>query len=103
MRRRLAVAAAALAVPDSLARGGGSGTSSTTAWADDLCTAVTSWTGALGDSLDSLKGNLSRPALRSAADDAHGATETFVDELRGLGPPDTAAGAEAQDVVDAFA
>ena len=46
---------------------------------------------------------LTAAALQSTADDVKGSTDAFVDELQDLGRPDTAAGAEAQDTVDALA
>ena len=77
-------------------------TSATTEWASGLCDAVTSWTDdleAAGDDLSSL----SVEALRDAASDVDSATERFLDDVRGLGTPDTEAGTEARDVVEALA
>src|SRR5262245_49438244 len=106
MRRRLTVATVLLAVLAFLAAGCGGGNDDSnpaTAWADDLCTAVNDWTGALNDAASSLTGNLTRDGLNAAADDARDATDAFVDELQGLGAPDTASGAEAKDTVDQLA
>ena len=84
--------------------GGGDGTRDTKAWAGDLCSSITTWQGSMADSLRSLRNmGLSRASLQSTADDVKGSTDAFVDELTGLGQPDTAAGAEAQDTVDALA
>ena len=106
MRSRLAVIAVLLAALAPLAAGcggGGDDTASTTAWADDLCTAVTTWTASLNDAAASVSGNRTRQGLNTAAADAKDATDTFVDELQSLGTPDTASGAEAKDTVDRFA
>src|SRR4051794_8163150 len=106
MRRRLAVAAVPFAALALIAAGCGGDkddTSGATPWADDVCTAVTTWTGSLNDAASSLSANLTRQGLDDAADDAKDATGTFVDELQGLGTPDTAAGAEAKDIVDQLA
>ena len=82
----------------------GSDTSATATWADGVCSAISTWTESLGTSVASLQGgDVSREALEGAADDVQGATETFVDDLRGLGKPDTEAGQEAQDSVDQLA
>ena len=50
-----------------------------------------------------MSSNPTRQGLNDAADDASDATDTFVDELHGLGTPDTASGAEAKDIVDQLA
>ena len=103
MARRLALAAIPLAVLAFLAAGcGGSSSSSgdtlpTEEWAGNLCTAIVAWTDSLGSSVTSLQsGNLSEDALQGVADDAKSSTETLIDDLEGLGKPDTEAGEEAQ-------
>lgn len=103
---RLILAAAGLLVAAGLAAGcggsddGGSDTSSATEWAGALCSAITTWTQSLTDSVDSLgAGNVTRDSLQGVVDDATSATETFVDELEGLGRPDTEAGEQAQETV----
>ena len=48
-------------------------------------------------------GNLSKETLQGAADDATSATQTLVDDLKGLGKPDTEAGAEAQGALNELA
>ena len=107
MTRCLALAAMLLGSLTLLASGcggGGKGGEDTTAWANDLCSAITAWQGSLSDAVDSLRGQqLSRSAIESAVDDAKKATETFVNELTSLGPPDTQAGAEAKDLVNELA
>jgi hypothetical protein len=105
MLHRLALLAAGLGVLAVLASGcgGDDSGSSTTQWADDLCSAITTWTGSLSDATSSLQKNLSRAGIESAVDDARTATRDLVDDLKGLGAPDTQAGADAQDAVDQLA
>lgn len=102
MNLRLASVAVVVAAA-SLAAGCGSDeeTSSTTEWAGGVCTAVSTWADALRQAASSLQGgNVSEDSLRNAADDAKSATDTLVDDLKGLGKPDTEAGAEAQDSIE---
>jgi hypothetical protein len=105
MQRLLALAVLAFVVLIAAACGGdddGDGdASSTTEWASSLCTAVSSWGDALTSAAESLKaGNISRDSLEGTADEVKGATETFVDDLRGLGRPDTDAGEQAESSVE---
>jgi len=82
---------------------GDGGSPSTAEWADQLCTAVNDWTGSLSAATDSLQGNPSVDGLKEAANDLKSSTETFVDDVKGLGAPDTEAGEEAKDSVDQLA
>ena len=82
----------------------GGGDSSATAWADDVCSAITTWTDSITSTTDSLKGgNLNEDALSNAADDVSSATSDFVDDVRGLGKPDTDAGEQAKESLDQLA
>jgi ABC-type transporter Mla subunit MlaD len=84
--------------------GGDGGDSSATEWAGDVCSAITTWKDSITSTADSLKGgNLSEDALRSAADDVESATSDFVDDVRGLGKPDTDAGEQAKESLDQLA
>jgi hypothetical protein len=79
-------------------------TTSTTEWANNLCTAINTWNSSLSSAVGSLQGgNLSKSGVDSAWNDAKGATETFVSDLKGLGKPDTEAGQQAKDSVDQLA
>jgi len=72
-----------------------------TQWANDFCTAVSTWRDSLQTAADSVTGgNVSKDSLQSAADDAKSATNKFVDTVRGLGKPPTDAGDKAQQEVD---
>jgi uncharacterized protein YoxC len=84
--------------------GDGGDESSATEWADDVCSAITTWKDSITSTADSLRGgNLSEDALRSAADDVESATSDFVDDVRGLGKPDTDAGEKAKESLDQLA
>lgn len=84
--------------------GGGGGGASATDWANDLCTAITDWTKSVQATSDSLRsGTLSEDSLKDAANDFKSATEEFVDDMRGLGTPDTEAGEQAKEEVDQLA
>jgi len=80
------------------------GDSSATEWAGDVCSAVTTWSDSITSTADSLKGgNLSEDAVKSAVDDLKSATSDFVDDVRGLGKPDTEAGEQAKESLDQLA
>jgi ABC-type transporter Mla subunit MlaD len=82
--------------------GDGNGDSSSpTEWADSFCSAATDWTDSLQSTADTLRsGNLSEESLRSAADDVKSSTSTFVDDVKGLGRPDTESGQRAEELTD---
>lgn len=83
--------------------GGGSG-SSATQWADDVCSSIATWTGSISTAADSLRdGNLTEDKLRTAVEDIKSATNDFADEVQALGPPDTDAGEQAQESLEALA
>jgi hypothetical protein len=105
---RLVLAAALLAAVALAAGCGGSDdgdgdgeTSATTQWADDLCSATSTWKTSLQESVDTLReGNVSSDSLEGVVDDMKSATSTFVDELQGLGRPDTESGQQAQESLE---
>jgi hypothetical protein len=86
---------------------GGNGDDATDAtptdeWAESFCTAVSSWTDELrriGDTIDDPSA-LDPDTLRAAADDVSATTESFVDDVRALGTPDTESGEEIRDSLD---
>jgi hypothetical protein len=83
---------------------GSSGSTSTADWADGLCSAITTWTSAISSATNSLKGGTpTADKLKSAAGDVESATETFVDDVKGLGKPDTEAGQKAKESLDELA
>ena len=104
IKRLLATAVVALAL---VAAGcGGSDESSsaspTDEWADGFCTAITTWT----DSLKSVTEQFASPSsltqdgLTDAANDVKSSTDTLVDDLRGLGAPDTESGQAVKTSID---
>jgi len=105
-RQLLATAIASLALALVAAGCGGSDESSSTSpteeWASSFCTAVTTWK----DSLTSVTEQFSSPssltseALTDAANDAKSSTETLVDDLKGLGAPDTEGGEAVRTSID---
>ena len=106
MSKRLALAAAVAACA-LLAAGCGSSddasdTTPTTEWADGLCSSITTWQSSITTIIDTLKGgSLTQDSLTAAVDDAEEATRNFTTSLKGLGRPDTEAGQQAQDSVNA--
>jgi uncharacterized phage infection (PIP) family protein YhgE len=102
-RKLLASGTAALALVAAGCGGGDESSSSPTEeWADSFCTAITTWK----DSLTSVTEQFSSPssltseALTDAANDAKSSTDTFVDELRALGPPETESGEAVKSSID---
>ena len=91
MRTGFSVFAVSLLAAFALAGCGGgsgddssSGTTSTSEWADDLCSAIVDWTDSVSSATTSLKDDgLSKEGVQSAADDVGTATETFVDNVAG--------------------
>ena len=84
--------------------GGGRSGSSATEWADDVCSSIATWTGSISSAADSLReGNLTEDKLRSAVEDVKSATNDFADDVKALGPPDTDAGEQAQESLEALA
>ena len=73
--------------------------SSPEAWADDVCSTVATWKGAIEHSqlLLSDPARLSPKLVRHALDFAADATRAFITDLQKLGPPDTEAGQAAEE------
>jgi hypothetical protein len=80
-----------------------SSTSATVDWANNLCTAITTWKTSVDSAVKSVNGgNVSKSSLRNAADEVESATETFVDSVKKLGKPKTTAGTQAKTALDQF-
>lgn len=77
--------------------------SPTAEWVDAFCTAVTDWTNELEQIGGTLTSLLTTEALEEAADDVSTATDDFVEEVRGLGAPDTDSGQAIEDAVQDLA
>ena len=103
---KLALAPLALAVVLAAGCGGGSSSSSSSSpspkdWADNLCSAITTWSTSVQTAGQSLKnGNLSEGDLKKTTSEIKDATSTFSDDLKGLGKPNTDAGQQAKDAID---
>jgi type I site-specific restriction endonuclease len=71
--------------------------SATEAWADDVCSTVSDWKGAVEDAQTTLSdpANLSADDVRGALESVSTATTAFVNDLQDIGPPDTDAGEQA--------
>jgi uncharacterized phage infection (PIP) family protein YhgE len=110
MRTRIALTVGIVALALVAAGCGGSdneSTSQTTSaddWAAGFCSAVTDWTDELKNitSEFSSPSNLSQDGLQNAAEDVRGATDNLVDDLRGLGAPDTESGQEVKTSLDSL-
>ena len=110
MRTRLALSAVVAALATVSAGCGGSDgdsdadASSADAWAAGFCSAITDWT----DELQTITAqfsdtsNLSQDGLQTAAEDVRDATDTLVDDLKGLGTPDTESGEEIRSSIDSL-
>jgi methyl-accepting chemotaxis protein len=108
MRLMLAVGATAVAI---LAASCGADSSAepaplpTAEWASGVCTAIVTWTDSLQQVAAGLQSSseVSMEPLRRAVDDTAAATERLFDDLVGLGPPETDAGAQAKTELDSLA
>ncbi len=104
MRRLAILVVALLAVLASGCGGDDAGGNSATEWADDVCSAITSWSESITSTASTLSdGNLGEGALEDAVDDLESATSEFIDDVRGLGTPDTEAGEQARGTLDQLA
>jgi hypothetical protein len=104
---KLALAPLALAVVLLAGCGGSSSSSSEPSakdWADGLCSAITTWSDSVKAAGESLKsGSLSEGDLKKSSSEIKSATNTFADDLKGLGKPNTDAGQQAKDAIDKLA
>ena len=84
--------------------GGDGGGATATEWADDVCSAVTTWRDSVASTADSLRmADPGEEGLRDAFDDFESSTSDFVDDLRRLGVPETEAGEQAKESLDQLA
>ena len=96
---RLGLLALVAALSIAAAGCGGDDESSAESWANDVCGNLSQWITDVDEAVRSLTAeglNFDTDDIREAVDQAKGATEDLVDDLQGLGPPDTEAGQEAQ-------
>lgn len=79
-------------------------TSPAVAWADGVCSAVTTYKTSLETTATIVKkGTFSKSALNDAADSVKNATETFVTTVKDLGAPDTPSGQTVKKTIDDLA
>jgi uncharacterized protein YoxC len=72
-----------------------------TQWANNFCSAVSTWRDSLHSATNEVtSGSISKDSIKSAADDAKSATDTFTKTVRGLGKPPTQSGEQAQQEVN---
>jgi hypothetical protein len=83
---------------------GGDDESASEQWSSDFCSAAADWRTSLEDTISQFQSpsDLTAESLRGAVDDGLEATQTFVDEVRRLGPPETEAQQEAAGIIDSM-
>jgi hypothetical protein len=87
--------------------GGSSKASPAEQWASGVCSSIDTWKTEIStitsDAADALKDPATaREGLKTAVDDGKSATQTLLDDLKGLQPPDTPEGQQAQQQLDTF-
>jgi len=105
---RVGALAAVVAATAFLAAGCGSSKSSDTVspedWANNVCSAITTWSSSVRQTGNSLQsGTVDKASLNSAVNDFQKSTQQLADDLKGLGRPNTSAGKKAQASVDTLA
>lgn len=68
------------------------GRQSATAWADSVCSDLTTWSSSIQALADVSSGSLNAETLNAKIDDAEQATSTLLTSLKDLGPPDLESG-----------
>jgi len=79
-----------------------SDTLSPTAWADSVCTDLSTWKSSI-TAIAEVGESVTPESLRQSLSDASTATQTLVDELTALGPPDLESGDQLKQQLDADA
>lgn len=90
----VAVIAVAVAVIVIKKSDNGSSAVSTTQWADQVCTSLVNWRTSITSLASVSGGTLTPDELRKKVTDAQVATEQLIDDLKNIGPPETASGTE---------
>lgn len=106
MRKQIVVfsALAAIALPTTGCSGSGDSQTNPEDWANDVCASISTWDDAIAEATTTLgdPGNLSVNDFKSALTSVVDATEAFVADVGELGPPDTEAGEEAEEQLQAL-
>jgi ABC-type transporter Mla subunit MlaD len=104
---KLAILPVALAAVLAAGCGGGgssSGSSSSPSpkdWANNLCSAISTWSHSVKKSGQTLQsGKVTKDNLKQTTDDIKSATHQLAEDIKGLGKPDTDAGQDAKDAMD---
>jgi methyl-accepting chemotaxis protein len=82
---------------------GGDDENAAEAWADSVCSSIGDWRTDVDENIQELSENpgaISADSLRAAADESLESTQSLVDELRGLGAPDTESGEQAREELE---
>ena len=79
------------------------GQPSATTWADSVCTSFTTWRTSMTAISDVSGDTLTTESLQQSLVDAATATETLVDDLQALGPPDLDSGDDLKQQLDSAA
>ena len=96
----LSIAACAALLASGCGGGGGSDTTSPEDWANGICKALTSCRDSIQSSAKDLQSTPSKAGLQSFADNMSTATNDLVDDVKGLGKPDTEGGEKSKEAVD---
>jgi hypothetical protein len=80
-----------------------SGQPSATTWADSVCTSFTTWRSSITGISDATGDALTPESLQQSLADATTATETLVDDLQELGPPEIDSGEDLKQQLDSAA
>jgi len=79
------------------------GQPSATTWADSVCTSFTTWRTSITAISDVSGDTLTPESLQQSLADATTATETLVDDVQALGPPDLDSGDDLKQQLDSAA
>jgi hypothetical protein len=84
--------------------GGDDNESASEEWVSGFCSAAADWRTSLEDTVSQFQSpsDLNADSLRSAVDEGLDATDSFVEQVRALGRPETEAGQEAASIVDSM-
>jgi hypothetical protein len=80
-----------------------SGQPSATTWADSVCASLSNWRSSITAISDAGGETLTPESLQQSLSDATTATETLVDDLQQLGPPDLDSGDDLKQQLDSAA
>ena len=101
MQRFLALAVVLVVAALAAGCGGSDDTPSAESWADDVCSAISTWRSSITDAAQSVTdGNVTKESVDDAIGEMKDATDKLTNDLQDLGAPDTEAGEQAKDQAD---